>query len=504
MRPPGAPGPARAQVTLAWGSYGTEPDASVSALESTAIEAALARFGSGPGRPRPSPALVLAARELARGAAAQETDPIAPARVRAALAHALAFDPAPIVHLVAADVAAAPSALAAGLSSPAGISHLGVGAEVRGDRAYLVLLLVRRKVALEPFPREVAPGAELPLRGELVGLAAPEVHVTSPSGASSTVPLQRRSARGFTASVRFQRPGRWVVEVEGTGVRGPEVAALLVVSCGGASLDPPRTALDPPDPADGRQAEEQVIEAVNAARRTEGLPALTPWPALSEVARRHSRAMLAAGEVAHRLPGSENAGDRLRQARVPYALVLENVARGPSALAAHRLIEESPAHRQNLLARTATRIGCGIARGTLAGGEQVVYLTELLVEPVEDGRSDWLSPEARVREAIWRERQRLGAPALLSDPSLDELARGAAREMLRSGRPDAERFAERAIQAGRRIAAADGFVAARASDATRSRNLPDRRFRRVGVGVAVGDSPRFGAGLLWIVVVYSD
>jgi hypothetical protein len=47
-------------------------------------------------------------------------------------------------------------------------------------------------------------------------------------------------------------------------------------------------------------------------------------------------------------------------------------------------------------------------------------------------------------------------------------------------------------------------VASAPAEALRSRNLPDPRFRRVGVGVATGDSRRYGARRLWIAVVYTD
>jgi hypothetical protein len=47
-------------------------------------------------------------------------------------------------------------------------------------------------------------------------------------------------------------------------------------------------------------------------------------------------------------------------------------------------------------------------------------------------------------------------------------------------------------------------VASDPAEAIRSRNLPEGRFRRVGVGVAEGDGGRFGAGRLWIVVLYTD
>jgi hypothetical protein len=50
----------------------------------------------------------------------------------------------------------------------------------------------------------------------------------------------------------------------------------------------------------------------------------------------------------------------------------------------------------------------------------------------------------------------------------------------------------------------DVFVASGPEEAARSANVRNARFRRVGVGVALGDSARFGAGRLWIAVVYTD
>jgi uncharacterized protein YkwD len=281
------------------------------------------------------------------------------------------------------------------------------------------------------------------------------------------------------------------------------VAALLVVSCGGAPLDEqgPAEERDPPDLV---AAEEAVLRAVDALRARQGLPGLERSAALAAMARRHSEAMLAAGQVAHVLRGSGDVRARLSRAGIGYAVALENVARGPSALAAQRGLEESPAHRENMLSREATRAGAGVARGKLPSGDPIVYLTQILIAPVEDGSDDHLTPEARVREALWRARASAGAPPLVADAALDAIARDAARAMQRRGEPGAADVPGRALALRRTRAAADAFVAARAADATRSSNLADARWRRAGVGVVVGDSPRYGAGMLWIVVVYSD
>ncbi len=489
------PGP---EAGAARGSYGPEPSASVTPLEQAALAALLPRLASP--LPRLSPSLVLAAREVARRASEGE-DPRLHHGLRGALAAGLAFDPAPSMHFVAAPAESAPAALASTIAGAPAATHLGVGAITRGGQAFVAVLLARRAAALQPFPRDVAAGTTAVLRGELLGLEDPSVHVTTPAGES--VQVLASSGRGFHVPLRFDTPGRWLVEVVGHGPRGPEVAALLTVSCGGAPL---YVAGEPeqPEPSDLRQAEERVVAAVNATRRRHGLGPLTPSPEIAAVARRHSDAMLAAGTLAHVLPGSGSVRDRLHRARIGYRAVFENVARGATTLGAHHVIEESPAHRENVLAREASEVGCGAARGRLPNGERVAYLTEIFLQPVDDGADDRLTPDTRVRVVIWRERSRLGAPALVSDPRLDGLARDAASRMLRAGELGAGPLGDRALELGRRVAAVDTFVASSPADVARSRNLADRRFRRVGVGVAIGDSPRYGKGLLWIAVLYTD
>jgi uncharacterized protein YkwD len=504
--PTAPPRPHAGSPAIAGGRYGAEPNAPPTPVEADALAAAREVAAGGRTPPHVSGALVLAARELARRAADGDADPLARAHLRAALAGSLAFDPAPFAALTVSRTADVRRQVAGALAgAPHAPTHLGAGVEVRGGRAWVVVLLSLRAAALSSFPREVSPGETATLRGELTGLDRASVHLTNPSGESRTVALDGGGApRSFSAPIRFDMPGRWVVEVVGQGQSGPEVAALLAVSCGGAPLHE-AAAPDERDPVDLGEAEARVVAAVNATRRAAGLPPVQAAPELAAVARRHSEAMLSAGVVAHVVGVTGTVTDRLRGARVPFAFALENVARGASALAAHRAIEESPAHRQNLLSRKATRVGCGVARGRLSTGDPIIYLTEVLIEPVEDGADDRMTREARVREAIWAERARRGAPPLVSDPRLDELARDAVRAMLRAGRPSPGDLGARALALGRNGAGAEAFVAARPSEAAaRSTNVARAEYRRVGVSVAVGNDSRYGAGQLWIAVVYTD
>ncbi|HEU4382250.1 MAG TPA: CAP domain-containing protein [Anaeromyxobacteraceae bacterium] len=483
-------------------AYGPEPSVSPTPLERAAYDAVRGALPPGAVKPVLSPALVLAARAVAARAAAGDPDPISRPRLREALSAGLSYDPAPVAVLLAASPHDAAAGLAARALSVAGQTHFGVGVAERGATAWVALLAARRLATLEPFPRQVEAGVRARLRGELRGLSSPRVFLTLPSGLVREVPVEGR--RAFSAEIRFESRGRYLLEVLGTGASGPAVAALFAVSCGGASLAEPAQAAAPPDPSDLGEAEAQVLSAIDATRRRHGLSPLETGPELGAAARRHSQRMVEVGVLAHVLPGDGDVGERLRRDRIPFRRATENIALGPTALAAHAAAEESPGHRANLLDPRARLVGCGLARGRLPGGEPVVYLTEILVEPLESGPPSRLSPEGRVKQAIWRERERLGRPPLLQDAKLDELAREAVRSMLARDDPAPGDLGERALALGRGLAAVDAFVAAAPEGALRSANLGDARHRRVGVAAAVGDSSRYGPGLLWIAVVYTD
>jgi uncharacterized protein YkwD len=503
-RPP-APSPAAAAPAPAGApgcSYGAEREHAASPLEREILARAVARLEAGGARPSASPALGEAARALARAAADGAPQPLARARVRAALARACAPDPAPAAVLAEAPAPALAAALAAALPRTRA-THVGAGVVERGGVATAVVLLSERGAQLDRFPRDVAAGARITLGGALVSrLSRPRVFVAAPG--RRVVEAQVRGSRRFEARLSFPDPGRYAVEVLGEGEGGPEVAALLTVSAGGAALDEATTAPSP-EPPDDAAAEAWVLAAVNATRRGQGLPPLARAADLDAVARAHSAAMASAGTVAHVLPGSGDLGDRLRRARVPYRRAFENVARAATALGAHEAAEESPAHLANVLRPEARRAGVGIARAPLPSGGVAVYLTEVFLEPPDDGADSPLTPEARVREALWRERARRGLPPLTADAPLDAIARDAALALRAAdaAEPPGDAGA-RALALRRDLAAVDVFVASAPDEATRSANLADARLRRVGVGVATGDSRRFGAGRFWIAVVYTD
>ncbi len=369
------------------GQYGPEPRVLLAPAEEQALALALARFSADGARPRVSGALVAAARLLARAAEAGG-DPTHRRAVRDALARALAYDAAPMIYMArgsaAAFVEGIEEALGPGLGSA---THVGAGVVERDGGFVAVVLASARGARLDAFPQRVSPGARATLSGQLrAGLCDARVFVTRPSGRVQELAAPRGVQ--FRVALSFEEPGRHAVEVLADGPEGPTVAALFPVAVGTASIDEPRAdAADEPDAAgvharadEPARAEAAVLAALQALRARRGLPPVALDRKLTEVARRHSEAMRAAGGVGHAVSGSPGPEERLRAARLPYRRLYENVAAAATALEAHAAAEASPAHLRNMLEPGIRKVGLGLARELSASGRTRVYLTEIFVE----------------------------------------------------------------------------------------------------------------------------
>ncbi len=106
--------------------------------------------------------------------------------------------------------------------------------------------------------------------------------------------------------------------------------------------------------------EQQMLELVNQERAKEGLAPLRADPELTEVARAHSRDMLARGYFSHGSPEGKDAFGRMRDARVSYLAAGENLAHAPTLAQAHQGLMNSPGHRANILRPAFGRVGIGI------------------------------------------------------------------------------------------------------------------------------------------------
>jgi uncharacterized protein YkwD len=371
------------------------------------------------------------------------------------------------------------------------------------ERAAAIIILTRRRIDLEPFPRHVQKSPPpRPLCGVLRSpLHDAELFVTRPGGAVERFAMTRSGDR-FCALPDFRARGRHTVEVLASGPRGPEVAALFFVDVGAArSAD--ETAL--PEPGSTEAARGAILSRINALRLPMGLAPLAPDEALERVAQAWADRLAQGAFFSHVAPDGSTLRDRLAESGYRFVSAGENLGLSSGPLAAHFGIEHSPGHRRNLLEPGHRRLGLGLA--TRADG--LTVLVQLLAQPGEP-QAEPADPLAAAYASVQAERARRRLPPLVTSPVLESLAQAHVRAALERDLPKAElpgraKLHERvfALVDEASSVAVDVVVADTPKVNPDSKNLAAAANRLVGIGLVKGDSPTLGAGRYWLVVIYA-
>jgi uncharacterized protein YkwD len=473
------------------------------------IQQVQARFErSGRAIPPAEASLSAAAREVAAQALEVGAEAASgPLAVTAAISRRGGWDPSPLVVVLRGEPAALAAALEAHALAEEPVSLLGAGVAERGELAAVAVLLVRRRVDLEPFPRALAAPSSRPqvLCGQLrAPLTSAQVFVTRPGG--EVVQQEMQAVRGARcATLTFPERGRHVVEVLAAGPRGPEVGALFFVEVGATAAGQQEAAAQ--EPATDAEARPELLARINALRRSQGAGPLAADPVLEGVAQAWAERLAKEGFFAH--VGPEGSDLRKRLAAVSYRFTAagENLglARGP--LGAHFGIEHSPGHRKNLLEPEHVALGIGLARRP----DGLLVLVEVLARPAAAPPGPALAnPQEAAYQALAAQRARLRLPTLAVSPVLEALAQEHARAAVELGAPRAQlpgrprlqdRVFETLDEAG--TVSVDVFVADSPRAITDSKSLRAPRNALVGVGLAQEEVAPRGRGRYWIVVIYA-
>jgi|APLak6261678615_1056124.scaffolds.fasta_scaffold03035_2 uncharacterized protein YkwD len=448
------------------------------------------------------PALSRAADELARRALQHGVeDATSLLRVTSAISRQSAWDPNPVVVALRASTEVIAAELQKQDLGAEPTSHVGLGLAVGPERSAIIVLLARRRIELDAFPRAFSkPVGAQRLCGALAEpLRTAELFVTRPEGAVERSPM-KRAGEQVCADVEFRSPGRHAVEVLGTGPRGPEVAALLFVDVGEVKAQN-EDAL--PEPPDAKTARAMLLTRVNALRLQMGLQAVQADAALEGVAQAWAERLAHEGFFSHVGPDGSTLKQRLGEAGYKFSAAGENLGLSSGPLAAHFGIEHSPGHRNNLLEAGHRRVGFGLAHRS----DGLEVLVEVLAAPVEV--TEEKDPLGSVYASINAERKKKKLAPLKVSPVLESLAQGHVREALaldlpRAQLPGKPRLHDRAFELMESLASVsvDVFIADAAKLGAESKNLANPDNRVVGVGLVKGDSERFGKDRYWIVVIY--
>jgi uncharacterized protein YkwD len=277
------------------------------------------------------------------------------------------IEPYPVLLLLGANPQGYDQLLSRVLASPdlprAAVVTVGVGIDTSRTVHKIVVALQEKHLDLAPVARLQPSGATFELEGSLLGsFSDPTVYVTAPDGVPTKRPLVTDNMQ-FLAPVTCDRgDGHYQVEVFGSDASGPRVLANFPVFCGvQAPGSLPGRGGFVPKPVSSDEAEFELFSLINKARATAGLPALSYDPALTGVARGHSRDMLTHEYIAHISPTTGSPSDRVAKAGIAVDRLAEDIGTSGSPEELHQGLMRSPGHRAAILDPRSTRVGVGVA-----------------------------------------------------------------------------------------------------------------------------------------------
>jgi len=107
--------------------------------------------------------------------------------------------------------------------------------------------------------------------------------------------------------------------------------------------------------------ERKLFELINEERQNRGLPVLSFSPALSQLARAHSKDMASRGRISHSSTDGRSYQDRIVNEEYYFIALGENVAfsNGFQPGLIHKKLMQSPGHRENILDPNFDEVGIG-------------------------------------------------------------------------------------------------------------------------------------------------
>ncbi len=122
---------------------------------------------------------------------------------------------------------------------------------------------------------------------------------------------------------------------------------------------------------------QKVVELTNKERKKNGLSELKAYDELAQVAQKKSQDMINKGYFSHNSPTYGSPFEMMQNFGIDYKTAAENIAAGQdSPEEVVRKWMQSAGHRKNILNKSVTHIGIGVAEG----GEMGIYWTQMFIQ----------------------------------------------------------------------------------------------------------------------------
>jgi hypothetical protein len=238
------------------------------------------------------------------------------------------------------------------------------------------------------------------------------------------------------------------------------------------------------------QAEQQLVQLLNQERARAGLPALEVEYHLTQAAQAHSALMAQTKKFSHQVDDEPKLSERLAATGIRFDADAENISYDSTVEGAHDGLMHSPPHRENILSPRYNAVGVGIVRSG-----DTLWVTEDFANRLPGYSMD--EAENKILAAWRRERRQANTPwtAAAHVPQLRQMACA----MGTRGQLDTRSPLE--------LPGVHSAVAYTESDpdilpSNGVKKAQDPSVKRIGVGACFANSPKYPAGVWWVIMVF--
>lgn len=273
--------------------------------------------------------------------------------------------------------------------SKRGFFNCGIGiTDFNEEKKIATIICSKRVVEAFDIPKIMTEGSYLNLNFTIrSGYKEPVLFYSPPSGdVTKKKPAISEKGEYYDSYALDGGAGKYLVQIVVRGNTGVEPVLLIPIYAGVPMNEIKKELMTYINLVDNtknvsvEEAKDMLLKAINYERKKMRLNSLTLNPALSKIAQEKSKLMAEKQLFGHEVT-EKKIEDMLKENKIKFGGVAENIGINSSPRMAHFLFMSSPSHRANILNSIYNEVGIGIYK---AGKEEPQwFITEIFLMGTE-------------------------------------------------------------------------------------------------------------------------